>query len=57
MHVHVHCSNGEAKFWMEPQIELAQNYGLNDKELRQARELIEGHANEIRSAWEKHFGS
>ncbi len=57
MHVHVHCSNGEAKFWMEPQIELAQNYELNDKELRQARELIEGHANEIRSAWEKHFGS
>jgi len=30
MHVHVHCSNGEAKFWLEPDVELAQNYGLNN---------------------------
>src|SRR5689334_12110551 len=28
MHVHVHGENGEAKFWMEPNIELAQNYVL-----------------------------
>jgi len=25
MHVHVHCENGEAKYWLEPQIELARN--------------------------------
>jgi hypothetical protein len=25
MHVHVKGSDGEAKFWMEPEIELAQN--------------------------------
>jgi Domain of unknown function (DUF4160) len=23
-HVHVHCADGEAKFWLEPEIELAQ---------------------------------
>jgi hypothetical protein len=28
-HVHVYHSNGEAKFWLEPTIELAQNYGLS----------------------------
>jgi len=33
MHVHVHCGHGEAKFWMEPDIELAQNYGLIAKGL------------------------
>lgn len=57
MHIHVHCSRGEAKFWMEPGIELAQNYGLSDKELRQAKELIEEHTHEIKGAWHKHFGS
>ena len=57
MHVHVHCGHGEAKFWMEPQIELAQNYGLTDREIRQARNLIEEHDDEIRRAWQKHFGS
>jgi len=28
MHVHVQCAEGEAKYWLEPAIELAQNYGL-----------------------------
>lgn len=57
MHVHVHCGHGEAKFWMEPQVELAQNYGLADREIRQALNLIEEHGDEIRLAWQKHFGS
>ena len=33
MHVHVHAPRGEAKFWMEPKIELAKNYGLNSRAL------------------------
>ncbi|HEY2919912.1 MAG TPA: DUF4160 domain-containing protein [Candidatus Binatia bacterium] len=55
MHVHVHCGHGEAKFWMEPRLELAQNYGLNNKDLGTARSLIEEHEDEIRKAWQKHF--
>ena len=57
MHVHVHCSSGEAKFWMEPKIELAKSYGLSNKELRTVKILIEEHADEIRNAWNRHFGS
>jgi hypothetical protein len=26
MHVHVDVADGEAKFWLEPKIELAENY-------------------------------
>ncbi len=26
MHVHVISGDGEAKFWLEPEIELAKNY-------------------------------
>lgn len=29
MHVHAICSDGEAKFWREPQIELAKNHRLS----------------------------
>jgi hypothetical protein len=57
IHVHVHGQNGEAKFWLEPQIELAQNYGLSQKELSEALRLIKEHKHDIRSAWHKHFGS
>jgi hypothetical protein len=53
----VYCDRGEAKFWIEPTIELAQNSGLGARQIRLARTLIEEHYDEIRSAWEKHFGS
>ncbi|HEY0510643.1 MAG TPA: DUF4160 domain-containing protein [Thermoanaerobaculia bacterium] len=57
MHVHVHCAQGEAKFWMEPEIELAQNYGLSGSDLRDIQRLIKEHTDEITGAWERHFGS
>ncbi len=31
LHVHVTCADGEAKFWLEPALELTQNYGLSDR--------------------------
>jgi hypothetical protein len=57
IHVHVYCSQGEAKFWIEPEIELEDNYGLRGPDLQTARRLIEEHEDEIRDAWDKHFGS
>lgn len=57
MHVHVHRTNGEAKFWIEPNIELAVNYGLSEQQLNNARKLIEQHENKIKKAWHRHFGS
>jgi diadenosine tetraphosphate (Ap4A) HIT family hydrolase len=55
MHIHVHSGNGEAKFWMEPGIQIAQNHGLSMTELNEAHRLIEEHENEIRKSWEEHF--
>jgi len=57
MHVHVQCPDGEAKFWLEPTIALAHNYGLSGRQVRAAQQLVEAHADEIRSAWRKHFVS
>jgi Domain of unknown function (DUF4160) len=51
MHVHVQCAEGEAKYWLEPAIELAHNYGLNERQLRSAKALIEAHNDDIRSSW------
>ena len=57
MHVHVHVSSGEAKFWLEPRIELAQSYGMNPRHILVATRLIQEHENEIRAAWKTHFPS
>lgn len=56
MHIHVHGKNGEAKFWIEPRIELARNYGLTENDLSKVCKLIEEHENDIRGAWRRHFG-
>ncbi len=57
MHIHVHAQEGEAKFWMEPEIELAVSHGLPDHDLRTMRRIIEERVDEIREAWNRHFGS
>ncbi len=57
MHVHVSCPDGEAKFWLEPVIALAQNYGLSEKQVKDAQTLVETHADECRNSWKAHFGS
>lgn len=55
MHVHVQGQNGEAKFWLEPTVDLAQHAGLSRREIGEALCLIQEHENDIRSAWRKHF--
>ena len=55
-HVHVFSEEGEAKFWLEPNIELAKNYRYSSKHLKQIEKLIEEHYHEIVSAWKRHFG-
>jgi hypothetical protein len=56
-HVHVHHVEGEAKFWLEPEIELARNHGLSRRRITAALALVRRHEDEVRRAWQAHFGS
>jgi len=56
MHVHVYTPNGEAKFWLTPKIELADNLGLKPADLKIALTQIHLHEAEIKAAWEKPLG-
>jgi hypothetical protein len=55
MHIHVSSSNGEAKFWLEPIIALAQHYKLSRIELKEIQHIVEERSSEIKKAWKKHF--
>ena len=55
-HVHVDSADGEAKFWLEPLGEVAVNHGLSQRDIREIREIIELRQQEIRNAWDRHFG-
>jgi len=55
MHVHVFSPDGEANYWLEPQIELAVNKGLRTVELTELHRIIEERQDEIRQHWNRHF--
>lgn len=57
IHIHVTCPAGEAKFWLEPEIELARSHGLAEHDLARTRRLVEEREDVIREAWTDHFGS
>ncbi len=57
IHIHVSCPDGEAKFWLEPVVALANNYGLTPKQLNQLQKIIEAKHEEVKRSWKKHFKS
>jgi hypothetical protein len=54
-HVHVYCPDGEAKFWLEPAVELARNHGLSSVQLTALKKVVEERRDDILDAWRRHF--
>ena len=44
VHIHIYCQDGEARYWMEPDIELANNYGLTEQQLAEIKKSFGGSA-------------
>ena len=57
MHVHIYAPNGEAKFWLEPVIALADSYRFSGKQIREIQDIIEERQDEIKRSWRKFFKS
>jgi hypothetical protein len=57
VHVHIVSGDGEAKFWLQPEIELARNHHYTRQQLKEIETLIEVHYHELINAWQEHFGS
>ena len=51
MHIHVMCQNGEAKFWLSPKIELANNYELSKSQINEIKNIIEENYDRFKNAW------
>ena len=54
-HVHVVSPEGEAKFWLEPIVALAESFRLNPRELKELQGVVERRKDEIVRAWNTHF--
>lgn len=56
LHVHVRKSGASAKFWMSPQVGVAESYGLSSQELSELADVINDNRQLIERAWYEFFG-
>jgi hypothetical protein len=54
--VDVRAAGKEAKSWLVPEIELADNRGFNSRELVDIIALVRHHRVLLEAAWDEHFG-
>ena len=54
-HIHVSSPNGEVKIWLEPNIQIAKNINLAQKELSLILKIVQERELEINEFWNKHF--
>lgn len=55
-HIHVLKGEGEAKFWLRPDVALADSHGFSRRELAELARIVEARRDEIERAWHEHFG-
>ncbi len=57
IHVHVKGRGCDAKIWVEPEIQVAESYGFNSRELADILKLLEANRDRIVEAWHDHFAN
>lgn len=55
MHIHMLCGGHEAKYWLEPQVELARNTGIPEHKLNEIKN-IEKYADSFKEQFQQHIG-
>lgn len=55
MHVHCQSERGEAKFWLEPTIEIALHVGLSVRDLNAVEGIIQEHYHDFVAKWKQYF--
>lgn len=56
IHIHVLKGEGEAKFWLRPDVSVADSYGFSRRELSELARIVEARLDEIERVWHEHFG-
>ncbi|MBR1468897.1 MAG: DUF4160 domain-containing protein [Prevotella sp.] len=56
LHIHVLCDGKEAKFWLEPTVELAKNTGISEHRLNEIKKIVEVYADDFKKQFRQHIG-
>ena len=56
MHIHVMRDDKEAKVWLEPRVELADNDGFAKHEITDIIKIVKTYADDLRVQYQRHIG-
>jgi hypothetical protein len=56
MHIHVRRGEAVAKFWLDPQVSVAESHGMSAGELRGLIGIVRKNRDLIERFWNEHFG-
>ena len=56
LHVHVRAGSGEAKIWLDPQVQVASSFGFDAGTLRELVEVAQTNRVLIERTWHEYFG-
>ncbi len=54
-HIHIRKGGNIAKFWLVPEIKLAESYGMSSPELRKLSQLVKQNETLIKEKWNAYF--
>ena len=55
MHIHVFKETKSAKIWLEPVLELAENKGFSEKELKNIMEIVKTNEDEFKAKYKAYI--
>jgi hypothetical protein len=55
LHIHVRHGAATAKFWLEPEVMLADSVGMSAKELRELTRVARNNKEAFAKAWKEYF--
>ena len=55
VHIHVTREGADAKFWVQPEVNVAYNKGFSARTLAMLSRIVEERREEIERAWNDHF--
>ena len=56
MYIHIVKAENEAKYWLEPTIELAENFGFDSKELSSIEKILRENGDDFKIKYARHTG-
>ena len=56
IHIHIVKAENEAKYWLEPDIELAENFGFSSKELSFIEKILKENGDDFKINFARHTG-